>query len=63
MQGQDGKVRLRILMDQYSVEIFANDGEQAMSSLIYTRPEAQGISFWAEGTVFINIKKAAVVIR
>lgn len=63
VQRQDGKVRLRILMDQYSVEIFANDGEQAMSSLIYTRPEAQGISFWAEGTVFINIKKAAVVIR
>lgn len=57
---QKGKIRLRILLDQYSVELFANDGEQAMSSLIYTPLEAQGISFRAHGEAYMDVKKSDV---
>lgn len=41
----DGKVSLRILMDKFTLEVFANDGEQAMTSLIYTPLCARDIRF------------------
>ena len=46
---RDGRLKLRILMDRFSVEIFANDGETAASMAIFTRQEASAISFDAEG--------------
>lgn len=46
---QDGKIKLRILMDKYTVEIFVNDGEMTMSSLIYTDLSADKIRFASEG--------------
>ena len=59
MQEENGKevLKLRILLDKYSVEIFANDGEKVMSSLFYTPMEADNIVFDSDGTAQINIKK------
>ena len=37
------KLSLRILMDKFTLEVFVNGGEQAMSTLIYTRLQADGI--------------------
>lgn len=59
---QGGKIKLRILMDKYSVEVFVNDGEQAMTSLIYTSMEADQIRFLSKGEVKCNIVKYDVVI-
>lgn len=63
VKNQNGKLKLRILLDKYSVEIFTNDGEQAMTSLIYTPQEADGIVFEAEnGSATINVTKYDVIV-
>lgn len=46
---QGGKVDLRILMDKYSVEVFACGGSRAMTSLTYGPLEGEGIQFNADG--------------
>lgn len=59
IQEENGKevLKLRILLDKYSVEVFANDGEKVMSSLFYTPLEAESIVFDSDGTACINIIK------
>ena len=59
MQEENDKkvLKLRILLDKYSVEIFANDGEKVMSSLFYTPLKADIILFDSDGTAQINIIK------
>ncbi|NLZ88803.1 MAG: hypothetical protein GX916_04825 [Clostridiales bacterium] len=37
------EVRLRVLLDRWSLELFLNDGEQALTSLVYTPQEAQAV--------------------
>lgn len=54
---KNGELKLRIIMDRFSVEIFVNDGEKVMSSCIYTPQKADGISFDVEGTAVIDIEK------
>ena len=44
-----GAIRLRLLLDRHSLEVFVNDGEQASSLLLYTPLSADGITFAAEG--------------
>ena len=55
VEEKDGKLKLRILVDKYSVEIFVNDGEKAMSSLTYTGLEAEGIAFEARGEGEVSV--------
>ncbi len=62
VQNRDGEVKIRILMDKYSAEIFANDGESAMSSLITTPMDAKGITFRAEGEIHARISKYDIVV-
>ncbi|MCD8023349.1 MAG: glycoside hydrolase family 32 protein [Lachnospiraceae bacterium] len=54
---QGGKLKLRILMDRFSIEVFANDGEQALSATLYTPQTANGISFEADGRVEMEVEK------
>jgi beta-fructofuranosidase len=54
---RDGELKLRIVMDRFSIEIFVNDGEQAISTTIYTPQDADGISFEADGTAVIDVEK------
>ncbi|MCD8398383.1 MAG: glycoside hydrolase family 32 protein [Lachnospiraceae bacterium] len=54
---QRGKLKLRILLDQYSVEVFVNDGEQALTTAIYTPMSADGISFEVDGRVELEVEK------
>lgn len=60
---KNGKIKLRILLDQYSVEIFVNDGEQALTSLIFTPKNAADIIFDVQGSVFCNLMKYDVVVE
>ena len=39
------------------MEVFVNDGEQAASTVIYTRQEAQAITFEAGGSVLLDVEK------
>ena len=54
---RDGEVRLRVVLDRFSVEVFVNDGEAAASTVIYTRKEAEAITFEADGQVLIDVEK------
>lgn len=54
---QEGKLKIRIIMDRFSVEVFANDGETVMSTVIYTDPAAQEIRFACDGTAEFSVVK------
>jgi beta-fructofuranosidase len=54
---RDGEVKVRLILDKYSVEVFVNDGEQVMTATFMTTPEATGISFFADGQVEMDITK------
>ena len=43
------EIKLRVILDRFSVEVFVNDGEAAASAVIYTRQEADAITFEADG--------------
>lgn len=64
MRDADGRevLKLRLLMDKYSVEVFANDGEKVMSSVFYTPLEADHIAFDSDGTTCINVTKYDICV-
>lgn len=55
---KNGAIKLRVILDRYSAEIFVNDGEQVLSMALYTEQAANEISFVADGTVKINVTKS-----
>ncbi len=57
VQPRDGELKLRIILDRFSLELFVNDGEQAASTVLYTRQEADAISFEAGGGVLMDVVK------
>jgi len=57
VRSEEGKLKLRLILDRFSAEVFINDGEQVMSATIYTDQTADGISFFADGTVKMNVVK------
>lgn len=59
---RNGEIKLRIVLDRFSLEVFVNDGEQAASAVIYTRQEADVISFEAGGTVLMDVEKYDLVM-
>ena len=56
-------VKLRILVDRFSVEIFVNDGEQVMTSLIYTPADASGIRFSSNGKTHLDVTKYDIEVK
>ena len=53
-----GEVKLRLVMDRPSLELFVNDGEQAATFLLYTPESAASISFEADGgAVMMDVEK------
>ncbi|AQR94555.1 glycoside hydrolase family 32 protein [Clostridium saccharoperbutylacetonicum] len=63
VRNQNGKIKLRLIIDKYSVEIFVNDGEQVMTSTFYTELDATGISFYAKGNATVSIEKHDIVVE
>lgn len=55
VRSMDGCLKLRLILDRFSVEVFVNDGEQVLSATVYTRQEADGILFLADGDVCIDV--------
>jgi beta-fructofuranosidase len=53
----DGTLKLRIILDRFSAEVFIGDGEQVMSAVMYTDLCADGISFFADGDVVLDVVK------
>ena len=59
---RDEEIRLRVLIDRFSVEVFVNDGEQTLTSTLYTPLEADGISFEAVGAAVIDVEKYTIEV-
>lgn len=53
----NGELKLRLILDRYSAELFVNDGEHAITATIYTDQSADGISFLASGDVVMDVVK------
>ena len=58
--GRNGEIRLHVILDRFSAEIFINDGEQVMTATILTGSDATGISFETDGKVLMDITKYAL---
>lgn len=54
---RNGRIRLRLILDRFSAELFVNDGEQVLSATIYTDQNAQGITFFTNGLVNMDVVK------
>ena len=54
---KDGRIKLRLILDRYSAEVFADDGAKVMTFTINTDLNAEGISFFADGKLHISVKK------
>jgi len=46
---QDGRIRIHILVDRSSVEVFAGGGEAVITDRIFPSPASQGVELWSEG--------------
>ena len=57
VRSQNGALKLRILLDKNSVEVFVNDGEQTMTAWIYTPQSADGITFAADGKATVTAEQ------
>ena len=55
VNGDANELKLRVILDRFSAEVFINDGEQVMSAVIFTEQEAKGISFFAEGAAKTHV--------
>lgn len=53
-------LNLRVIMDKYSVEVFANEGRQVMTALLYTPQNADGIGFAADGAGVLSVEKYSI---
>ena len=60
---RNGELKLRIILDRYSLELFVNDGEQAASFVLYTPQEAASISFASDGAVLVDVEKYDLEIK
>ena len=54
---KDGILKLRIILDRFSAEVFVNDGEKVMTTTFYTDVRADGISFFADGEAEFSVTK------
>ena len=57
VQNKNGEIKLRIVMDKFSAEIFVNDGEQALSMTMFTPQTAEEISFSGSHPVRVSVEK------
>lgn len=57
VNSENGELKLRIILDRFSVEAFVNDGEHVMTAILYTDQAAEGISFFSDGVVNMDVIK------
>ena len=55
-------LKIRMVMDRFSAELFFNDGKQAASLVFYTPQNCDGITFQAEGNALVDVEKYDLVI-
>nr|WP_317401450.1 glycoside hydrolase family 32 protein [uncultured Gemmiger sp.] len=53
---RNGRLTLRLVLDGDCVELFVNDGERALTALLDTPAEADGISLHSEGPAVLDLQ-------
>ena len=51
-----GRLKLRLILDRFSVEVFVGEGEQVMTATIATPLDATGIAFFADGKARFSVR-------
>ena len=51
-----GRLKLRLILDRFSVEAFLGDGEKVMSATVSTRLSADGITFFCDGKARFSVR-------
>jgi len=51
-----GRLKLRLILDRFSVEVFIGGGEKVMSATVGTDTGAEGISFFCDGKARFNVR-------
>ncbi|OLZ74394.1 glycosyl hydrolase family 32 [Streptomyces sp. IMTB 2501] len=59
LKATNGKVKLRILVDRSSVEVFGGSGEAVITDQIFPHPDSRGVRVFAENGS-VNLDKAVV---
>ncbi|MEN0055747.1 MAG: glycoside hydrolase family 32 protein [Mucilaginibacter sp.] len=49
MKPVNGIIKIKVLVDKSSLEVFGNDGEKVISTMIYPDKDATGVSMFSEG--------------
>ena len=52
---EQGHLKLRLILDRFSAEVFVGDGEQVLSATVSTDLSAQGISFFVDGAARVSV--------
>lgn len=60
---QNGSIRLRLLLDRYSAELFVGDGEQAASMVLYAPEDAAGITLRSDAPVKVSAEKYDLEVK
>ena len=55
--GKRSELKLRLVLDRFSVEAFVGEGERAMTAIFFTDICADGISFVSDGTAALDVEK------
>ena len=53
---ENGRLKLRLILDRFSVEAFISDGEKVMSATVGTDASAEGISFFCDGKARFSVR-------
>jgi fructan beta-fructosidase len=56
-------LRLRVLVDRCSIEVFAQDGEIAMTELVFPPEGANGIEVWTDGGTAGRVKAEVMELK
>ena len=62
LKSDNKRLKIRMILDRFSAEIFINDGEQVLSNTFYTPLDADRISFYCDGNVTASIQKYNICI-
>lgn len=49
LQPRDGRIRMHILIDESSVEVFGGDGETVITERIFPSPDSDGVELYSLG--------------
>lgn len=59
---RNDELDIRILMDRFSIEVFALDGRVTISDAVFTPQDADGVSFETDGMAQVDIKDGKLII-